>query len=110
MCVSNKVRAEMASQIERWPIERLVPYERNARTHSPQQIRKIADSIREFGFTNPILVDDKAGIIAGHARLSAARDLNLPEVPGHCPEPSVGNSKARLHPGRQSPRDGGRLG
>ena len=77
----STICAEMASRIERWPIERLVPYERNARTHSPQQIRKIADSIREFGFTNPILVDDKAGIIAGHARLSAARDLNLPEVP-----------------------------
>lgn len=76
-----EICAEMASRIERWAIERLIPYERNARTHSPQQIRKIADSIREFGFNNPILVDAAAGIIAGHARLEAARELNLTEVP-----------------------------
>src|SRR3984893_5419155 len=81
MTAQNSVCAEMASRIERWPIERLVPYERNARTHSPQQVRQIADSIREFGFTNPILVDAAAGIIAGHARLLAARDLKLAEVP-----------------------------
>src|ERR1700724_2080740 len=77
----SAVCAEMASRIERWAIERLVPYERNARTHSPQQVRQIADSIREFGFTNPILVDAEAGIIAGHARLLAARELKLTEVP-----------------------------
>ena len=76
-----EVCAKMACRIERWSIERLVPYERNARTHSPQQVRQIADSIREFGFTNPILVDAAAGIIAGHARLLAARELKLTEVP-----------------------------
>jgi hypothetical protein len=71
----------MPSKLERWPIERLVPYERNARTHSPEQVAQIAASIQEFGFTNPILVDGKDGIIAGHGRLAAAKDLGLTEVP-----------------------------
>ena len=71
----------MPSKLERWPIERLVPYERNARTHSPEQVAQIAASIQEFGFTNPILVDGKDGIIAGHGRLAAAKDLGLAEVP-----------------------------
>jgi DNA modification methylase len=75
------ISAEMASRIGLWPIERLVPYERNARTHSTQQVRQIANSIAEFGFTNPILVDTKDGIIAGHGRLLAARLLKLPQVP-----------------------------
>lgn len=64
-----------------WPIEKLVPYERNARTHSPAQVAQIAESITEFGFTNPLLVDTKAGVIAGHGRLLAARKLGLAEVP-----------------------------
>jgi len=71
----------MPSKLERWPIERLMPYERNARTHSPEQVAQIAASIQEFGFTNPILVDGKDGIIAGHGRLAAAKDLGLTEVP-----------------------------
>jgi len=57
----STISAEMAQRIELWPIERLVPYERNARTHSDHQIRQIANSIAEFGFTNPILVDTQAG-------------------------------------------------
>jgi len=81
MAHSSTISAEMAQCIELWPIERLVPYERNARTHSDHQIRQIANSIAEFGFTNPILVDTEAGIIAGHARLLAARQLKLPQVP-----------------------------
>ena len=64
-----------------WPVERLVPYERNARTHSPEQVAQIAASIQEFGFTNPILVDGADGILAGHGRLAAARDMGLAEVP-----------------------------
>lgn len=60
---------------------RLVPYERNARTHSPEQVAQIAASIREFGFTNPILVDSSDGIIAGHGRLAAAKDMRMTEVP-----------------------------
>ncbi len=71
----------MASQIEHWPIDRLIPYARNPRTHSAAQVAQIAGSIREFGFTNPILVDSNDGIIAGHGRLQAAHKLQLPEVP-----------------------------
>lgn len=71
----------MASRIELWPVGRLVPYERNTRTHSPEQIDQIAASIIEFGFTQPILVDQVDGILAGHARLKAAIKLGMTEVP-----------------------------
>ena len=71
----------MAQRIELWPIDKLVPYERNARTHSDSQVAQIAASIAEFGFNSPILVDTNAGIIAGHGRLLAARKLGLTEVP-----------------------------
>ena len=64
-----------------WPLDRLQPYERNARTHSPEQVAQIAASIQEFGFTNPILVDGADGILAGHGRLAAAKDMGLAEVP-----------------------------
>src|SRR5713101_1920447 len=70
-----------AKQIEQWPIDKLIPYGRNPRTHSDAQVGQIADSIRAFGFNNPILVDTQAGIIAGHGRLLAARKLQLGEVP-----------------------------
>jgi DNA modification methylase len=69
------------THIENWPIDRLVPYALNARQHSEKQVGQIAASMREFGFTNPILVDKSAGIIAGHARLAAARKLGFAEVP-----------------------------
>ena len=71
----------MAKRIELWPVERLVPYERNARTHSSEQVAQLAASIAEFGFLNPILVDSADGIIAGHGRLAAAKDMGLAEVP-----------------------------
>jgi hypothetical protein len=71
----------MPDKLERWPIERLVPYDRNARTHSPEQVAQLAASIQEFGFTNPILVASDDGILAGHGRLAAAKDLGLREVP-----------------------------
>ena len=71
----------LARRIEIWPTDRLVPYARNARTHSPEQVAQIAASIVEFGFVNPILVDTNAGIIAGHGRLLAARKLGLGECP-----------------------------
>lgn len=72
----------LADNIERWPLDRLTPYDRNARTHSPEQVAKIAASIAEFGFNNPILVDGVGGtIIAGHGRLMAARELGMAEVP-----------------------------
>jgi DNA modification methylase len=71
----------LAQRIELWPLDRLIPYARNARTHSDQQIAQIAASIVEFGFNAPILVDSSAGIIAGHGRLLAARKLKLEQVP-----------------------------
>src|ERR1017187_7585181 len=71
----------MARCIEIWLINRLVPYAKNARTHSPEQVAQIAASIAELGFVNPILVDTNNGIIAGHGRLLAARQLGLAEVP-----------------------------
>lgn len=63
------------------PVDSLVPYARNARTHSSEQIAQLRASIREFGFTNPLLIDEAGGIIAGHGRLEAARAEGLPEVP-----------------------------
>lgn len=59
----------------------LVPYVNNSRTHSAQQVQQVAASIKEFGFTNPILVDEQGGIIAGHGRLQAAQLLGLDQVP-----------------------------
>jgi DNA modification methylase len=70
-----------AREIEMWAIDRLIPYARNARTHSDAQVAQIAGSIREFGFNNPILIDSASGVIAGHGRLLAARKLELREVP-----------------------------
>jgi DNA modification methylase len=72
---------KMANAIELWPLTRLVPYDKNPRTHSEDQVAKIAASIAEFGFVNPILVDTDDGIIAGHGRLQAATKLGLDEVP-----------------------------
>ena len=71
----------LAERIELWPVERLRPYERNPRTHSADQVAQLAASMVEFGFTNPILVDESNGILAGHGRLMAARQLGLMEVP-----------------------------
>lgn len=59
----------------------LVPYARNSRTHSDAQVAQIAASIREFGFTNPVLVDGANGVIAGHGRILAARKLGMDTVP-----------------------------
>lgn len=71
----------MAEQVERRPTDALVPYARNARTHSPEQVGQIAASMREFGWTYPVLVDEEDSIIAGHGRVLAAQKLKLPEVP-----------------------------
>ena len=68
-------------EIEIVGIESLIPYARNSRTHSDAQTAQIAASIREFGFTNPVLIDAEGGIIAGHGRVLAARKLQLTEVP-----------------------------
>ena len=68
-------------QIETLAIDRLIPYARNSRTHSDEQVAQVAASIREFGFTNPVLVDAEGGIIAGHGRVMAARKLGMDKVP-----------------------------
>ena len=67
--------------IEYRPVDSLIPYARNARTHSDTQIASLAASIREFGFNNPILVDGQRGVIAGHGRILAARQLGMSELP-----------------------------
>jgi ParB family chromosome partitioning protein len=80
----------MTPQIESVNIADLIPYARNSRTHSDEQVAQIAASIREFGFTNPVLIDADGGIIAGHGRIMAARKLGLADVPcirlGHLTE------------------------
>ena len=68
-------------KIEQIEVEKLIPYARNSRTHSDEQVAQIAASIKEFGWTNPILTDGKKGIIAGHGRLAAARKLGIDKVP-----------------------------
>ena len=70
-----------SNHIGRWPTEKLVPYARNARTHSEEQVAQIAASIVEFGFTNPILAGSDGVIVAGHGRLAAAQKLGLESVP-----------------------------
>jgi hypothetical protein len=79
---SNKpMTSGVLTGIERWPLDRLIPYARNARTHSEDQVAQIAASIVEFGWLNPVLVDDAGSVIAGHGRLLAARKLGLDSVP-----------------------------
>jgi DNA modification methylase len=71
----------LADKIEQWPTDRLVPYARNARTHTDSQVAQIAASIAEFGFTNPILAGSDGVIVAGHGRLAAALKLGIEMVP-----------------------------
>src|ERR1019366_8701067 len=77
-------------QVERWPISWLIPRVTNPRTHTPEQIAQVAASMKEFGWTNPILVGADNDVLAGHARLAAARQLGMTEVPviqlGHLTE------------------------
>ena len=78
---NEDMKTNPADKVERWPLERLVPYAKNSRTHSEEQVAQIAASIREWGWTTPILVDEAGSIIAGHGRLQAARRLQMTEVP-----------------------------
>ena len=71
----------LADKIEQWPTDKLMPYARNARTHSDSQVAQIAASIAEFGFTNPILAGSDGVIVAGHGRLAAAQKLGIAIVP-----------------------------
>ena len=70
-----------ARQLTWRSIAELIPYANNARTHSPSQVAQIAASIKEFGWTNPILIDEDGMVVAGHGRLLAARSLGLKEAP-----------------------------
>jgi hypothetical protein len=70
-----------ADKVERWSIDRLIPYAKNARTHTDAQVAAIAASIKEWGWTTPALVGEDGGLIAGHARILAARQLGIAEIP-----------------------------
>jgi ParB-like chromosome segregation protein Spo0J len=70
-----------ADQVVRWDISLLTPYARNSRSHSDQQINQIAASIKEWGWTTPVLIDEDGGIIAGHGRVLAAQKLKIDLVP-----------------------------
>jgi len=70
-----------ADHVERWPLARLIPYARNARTHTPEQIKQVAASMREWGWTVPVLVDETGSIIAGHCRVSAGELNGYSEAP-----------------------------
>ena len=79
--VSKKETHWPADHVERRSVESLIPYARNARTHSDEQVAQIAASIKEWGWTTPVLVDETGQIIAGHGRVMAARKLGLEEIP-----------------------------
>lgn len=68
-------------EVKMMSVDKLIPYANNSRTHSDAQVAQVAASIKEFGFTNPILIDGENGIIAGHGRVLAARKLGMDEVP-----------------------------
>jgi len=80
---TEKVNAKvhMGKKLQFWPLARLKPYDKNPRTHSDEQIDKLAGLILEFGFTRPILVDEKGGILAGHGAMKAAEKLGMAKVP-----------------------------
>src|SRR4051812_9768828 len=71
----------LRNSIEWLSVDKLRPFEKNARTHSPRQIAQIAASIRAFGFVNPVLVDEAGTILAGHARVTAATSIGMQVVP-----------------------------
>ena len=79
--MSESGRGKAANEIEHVATATLIPYARNARTHSEHQVAQIAGSIQEFGFNNPVLIDAENGIIAGHGRVMAANLLKLERVP-----------------------------
>ena len=72
---------QTTTKMELVDIDKLIPYVNNARTHSPEQINKLRASLREFGFINPVIVDDKFNIVAGHGRVMAAQAEGIKEVP-----------------------------
>lgn len=84
MRTDKRMQAKFADKIVHQRVDALVPYARNSRTHSDEQVAQIAASIREFGFTNPVLVDDQGGIVAGHGRVLAAKQIGMDTVPTIC--------------------------
>jgi hypothetical protein len=77
----SKPTIKTHDSLELVPIDELIPYAKNSRTHSADQVAQIAASIKEFGFTNPVLIDDEGGIIAGHGRVQGARKLGMDAIP-----------------------------
>ena len=73
--------AKTTTEMQLVPLSKLVPYINNARTHSPEQVKKLRSSLREFGFVNPVIIDRDYGIIAGHGRVMAAKEEGIEEVP-----------------------------
>jgi ParB-like chromosome segregation protein Spo0J len=88
-------------QIAWRPLGELIPYARNPRTHADAQVAQIAASIKEFGWTNPVLVDGQNGVIAGHGRVLAARKLGLERGASDRARAYERGAKARLCAGRQ---------
>src|SRR5215471_8542251 len=76
-----KLRGWPAEAVELWPLTRLIPYARNPRTHSDAQIAQLCGSMREWGWTIPVLIDEQGGIIAGHGRILAAQRLGFEQAP-----------------------------
>jgi len=101
---SHGLLNDAGGPIELIPVDKLTPYPGNARKHSRKQIREVANSIERFGFTNPVLIDDDAQIIAGHGRVEAAKLLGMKSVP------TLSRRQARVHHCRQPAGRKGRLG
>ena len=99
-----------ANRVVRMPTARLIPYARNARIHSDAQVAGIAASIREWGFTVPVLVDQAGTVIAGHGRLLAAHKLGLETVPTMMAKGWSENQNSRLSHCRQQADPEQRLG
>ena len=91
------------------PIEKLVPYVNNARTHSPEQINKLRSSLREFGFINPVIIDREFGVIAGHGRILAAKEEGIAEVPCVYAD-FLSAAEEGIYPGRQPHGNGRGMG
>ena len=73
--------AKTTTEMKLVSLDKLIPYVNNARTHSPEQINKLRSSLREFGFVNPVIIDQNYNVVAGHGRLMAAREEGFTEVP-----------------------------
>ena len=94
-----------SANIERWPLERLIPHARNARTHSEEQVAQIAGSIAEFGFVNPVLVGDDGVIVAGHGRVHGRAQAGTVRGAGDRAVAPDADAAARADDRRQPDRD-----